>query len=478
MPQPSEAPPVNQIPLCVDLDGTLIKSDLLWEHFLRLLKRNPFQLFPILAWWMRGRAFLKRQLARRVAVDPAGLPYHRPFLAWLREQKAAGRKLVLATAADRLMAMPVAGHLGLFDEVLASDGKTNLRSAHKLKLLVEKFGEGGFDYAGNSLADLAVWRGAREAVVVNAAWPLVRRMRRRANPVRFFARDASLSTALWHNLCPRQWVKNAIIFVPAIADHKLRETSVLLCDYGAFVIFCLCSSGVCLVNDLLNLDADRRRPAGKTRPLASGDLPLPIGLALGPALVLGGLALAAQLSWHFAMVTAAYVLLATGTSGWIGPKAWLEVLILAFLYMTRLLAGRDAADIPCSSWLLLFSTFIFLSLALADKYTKPDSALQPAPSQPAARGLGLVELWGVGCGVLAALVLALYVNSAQVFVLYAHPKLLLLICPLLLWWFGRVWWLAHHGRLREEPLVFALTDAASYGVGALTLAIMWLATGH
>jgi apolipoprotein N-acyltransferase len=165
----------DQIQLCVDLDGTLIRTDLLWESLARLLRRNPFQLLSVLFWWMRGRAHLKQQLNRRVTIDPAALPYHEPFLAYLREQKAAGRKLVLVTASDRDMALPVANHVGLFDEVLGSDGKTNLRGANKLKVLVAKFGERGFDYAGNSSADFAVWRGAREAIVVNASAAVLKR---------------------------------------------------------------------------------------------------------------------------------------------------------------------------------------------------------------------------------------------------------------------------------------------------------------
>src|SRR5450432_3750984 len=169
MPPTSDAPPANQVPLVVDLDGTLLKTDLMWELLARLLRRNPFWIFPVLFWWARGRAFLKQQLARRVKIDPATLPYHEPFLAFLREQKADGRKLILATASDLQMALPVANHVGLFDEVLGSDGKTNLRSENKLKALTEKFGARGFDYAGNSSADFAVWRGAREAVVVNAS---------------------------------------------------------------------------------------------------------------------------------------------------------------------------------------------------------------------------------------------------------------------------------------------------------------------
>src|SRR5271154_3564909 len=169
MPPTSDAPPANQVPLVVDLDGTLIKTDLLWEHLARLLRRNPLQIFQILFWWTRGRALLKMKLAARVKIDPTTLPYQEKFLTYLREQKAAGRKLILATASDLQMALPVANHVGLFDEVLGSDGKTNLRGENKVKALVAKFGERGFDYAGNSDVDYAVWRGAREAVVVNAS---------------------------------------------------------------------------------------------------------------------------------------------------------------------------------------------------------------------------------------------------------------------------------------------------------------------
>jgi apolipoprotein N-acyltransferase len=191
MPPPPDTPRENQIPLCVDLDGTLIKTDLLGESLARLLRRNPFQLMPVLFWWMRGRAFLKWQLARRVTIDPAALPYHEPFLAYLREQRAAGRKLVLVTASDRDMALPVANHVGLFDEVLGSDGKTNLRSGNKLKVLVAKFGERGFDYAGNSSADFAVWRGAREAIVVNASAAVLKRAAECARPGPTFTHDYS-----------------------------------------------------------------------------------------------------------------------------------------------------------------------------------------------------------------------------------------------------------------------------------------------
>jgi len=485
MPPTPTAPRESQVPLVVDLDGTLIKTDLFWESFIRALKQNPLCIFAALFWWTRGRAFLKKKLAGRVTIKPATLPYNESFLKFLREQKNAGRKIILATASDFQIAMPVARHAGVFDEVLASDGETNLRSAAKLKLLTEKFGERGFDYAGNSSADLAVWGGAREAIVVNASPSLVKKASDRAKQGRAFEPDAGWSSALLRSLRPHQWVKNAIVFVPVIAAHKLNETSLLLRDGQAFLIFCLCASGVYLVNDLLDLDADRRHPAKKNRPFAAGDLPLQTGLILGPALLLAGLLLAVQLSWLFVGVVAVYLLLTTSYSWWVKRVALLDVFVLAGLYTIRLIAGHAATGIVYSSWLLMFSMFIFLSLALVKRYVELAGANEIESDKSAIAGRGyvagdleMVASLGTGSGYLAALVLALYVNSSQVTTLYAHPNLLLLICPLLLYWISRVWLLAHRGHMHDDPVVFALKDAGSYIVAALALFVLWLATGH
>ena len=217
MPPPTLSESPTTVPLCVDLDGTLIKTDLLWESLVRLLKKNPFALVLILWWWSRGRAWLKQQLAARVTVAAADLPCHEEFLAWLRTEKARGRRLVLATASDFKMAEPVAARFGCFDEVLASDGKTNLRSANKLRVLTEKFGERGFDYAGNSSADYAVWRGARRAIVVNARPAVERTAKNIANVMLVFPPHSSWLSAFLRSLRPHQWVKNLIIFVPTTA---------------------------------------------------------------------------------------------------------------------------------------------------------------------------------------------------------------------------------------------------------------------
>jgi len=486
MPPPTSSETPTTIPLCVDLDGTLIKTDLLWEHLVRCLKKNPFALGLILLWWTRGRAFLKQQLAARVTVAADRLPCNEEFLAWLRAEKAGGRQLVLATASDLKMAEPLAARFGCFDEILASDGTTNLRSANKLRVLTEKFGERGFDYAGNSTADFAVWRGARRAIVVNARPAVERTARRCAEVALVFPPASTWLSAFIRSLRPHQWVKNLIVFVPAVAGHKLGEPALLCRGLLAFGVFCLCASGVYLLNDLADLDCDRRHGSKKNRPLASGDLPLSAGLIGAPLLLGAGLGLAAQLSWPFVAITALYVALTTLYSWGLKRVALLDVFFLAGLYTLRLLAGGVATEIVNSAWLLMFSMAIFLSLALVKRYvelagTNGIEAVKPLAIRRGylARHLQPVAWLGIISGWLAVLVLAVYVRqSGQVVELYQHPRLLLLACPLLLFWISRVWWLARRGEVHDDPVVFALKDWASYLVGALALLVMWLAAKH
>jgi 4-hydroxybenzoate polyprenyltransferase len=423
---------------------------------------------------------LKQQIAARVTIDPATLPFCGELIEWLREQKSGGRKIILATASDMRMALPVAKHVGIFDEVLGSDGKINLRSGNKLKVLVDRFGEHGFDYAGNSPADLAVWRGSRGVIAVNAGASLVKKASKHTSIRKVFEPEGGLLRNVLRSLRLHQWVKNLIIFVPVIAAHKLGEPVAVLRELCAFTVFCLCASGVYLVNDLMDLDADRKHPKKRNRPFASGSLPLQFGLIFAPLLLIAGLLAAVRLSWAFAGVTAAYLLLTTAYSWWVKQIVLLDVFFLAGLYTIRLVAGHAAADIVYSSWLLMFSMFIFLSLALVKRYVELAVAKETvAPGRGYVAGdLELVASLGTGSGYLAALVLALYVNSQQVVILYAHPNLLLLICPLLLYWISRVWLLAHRGRLHEDPVFFAVKDTTSYIIGVLALAVLWLAAGH
>ena len=301
-------------PLCVDLDGTLIRTDLIWESLAALLRCHPLALLRVPFWWARGRAHLKQQLGLWVRVDPATLPYHAEFLAWLKTQKRAGRRLILATASDIKMAEPVAEHIGLFDEVLASDGKINLRADAKLAALTKKFGERGFDYAGNSSVDLDVWKGAREAIVVNAGAGLAARAAERTKVRRTFLSTASPIRAFLRCLRPHQWIKNLIIFVPVLTAHQLGNLPILTTASLAFAAFCLCASSVYLLNDLVDLDADRHHATKRQRPFAAGELPLWVGFLTAPILLATGLGLAISLSAGFAMVIAGYFIATLGYS--------------------------------------------------------------------------------------------------------------------------------------------------------------------
>jgi 4-hydroxybenzoate polyprenyltransferase/phosphoserine phosphatase len=473
----------SQVPLAVDLDGTLIRSDMIWESVARLLRKNPLWLLALPFWWARGRAHLKQQLARRIQVDVTTLPYHQPFLTWLQEQKCEGRRLILATASDIAMARPVAQHVGIFDEVLGSDGQINLRDQAKLKALTEKFGARGFDYAGNSSVDLDVWAGAREAIVVNASAHLAQRAAQRTKVGRIFPTHDSKLAALVRCLRPHQWLKNLIVFVPLLTAHKLRDHEALTHAALAFAAFCLCACAVYLLNDLLDLDADRHHATKRTRPFASGTLPLQVGLIATPMFLLAAVGVGSLLSAEFVAVVCLYFVLAGGYSLRLKQIALLDVFVLAGLYTLRLVAGHVATRIAYSPWLLVFSMFVFLSLALLKRFLELHSLRQQNRHEAKGRGytaadLELVTTLGLVSGYLAVLVMALYVNSQQVQALYAHPLRLLLICPLLLFWVSRVWFLAHRGQMPDDPVAFAVRDWVGYAVGALTLAAMWLATGR
>ncbi len=461
--------PAEAIPLCVDLDGTLIKTDLLWESALRLITRNPLYLFAILFWFLRGRAYLKSEIARRVELNPAALPYHDEFMHFLREQHAHGRRLVLATASNYSLAECVATHLGLFAEVIASDRQTNLRSRTKAARLIERFGHHGFDYAGNSGADLPVWREARQALVVGKA-------RHDLPDAHVFPCERRLLHHLLRLLRPHQWAKNLIIFVPLLTAHQLDQSTNLRAAALAFAAFSLCASGLYVLNDLLDIEADRHHANKRNRPFASGALPIPLGFVLVPLLLTGAAAFAAALPGRFALAIAAYLGLTTAYSLWIKRVALLDVFLLAGLYTIRLVGGHEATRVSYSAWLLVFSMFIFLSLALVKRFQE----LHTYNSHAHGRGyapsdLELIASLGSSSGYLSVLVLALYVNSEQVRVLYHHPLRLLLICPLFLFWISRVWLLAHRGGLHDDPVLFALRDRMSYLVALLTLLIIWLA---
>jgi 4-hydroxybenzoate polyprenyltransferase len=492
IPMPAVAASVSEktVPLCVDLDGTLIKTDVLWESLMVLLKRNPLYLLAVPFWFLRGRAFLKKEIAERVELNPAWLPYHQPFLDYLRTERKKGRVVMLATASDEQLAKRIADHVGLFDEVLASDGKINMRGHNKGRALAERYGKKGFDYAGNSSVDLPVWSEARQGIVVNASEHLAERARRCTEVSQVFEGGRSKPHSLIRAMRPHQWVKNFIIFVPLLTSHNLANTGIMVSALFAFAAFCCCASGVYVLNDLLDLDADRQHDSKRRRPFASGELPLPYGLVSAPLMLALGAAIAWYLSAQFLAVLALYFVLTTSYSWRIKQVALLDVFFLAGLYTIRLVAGHVATGIKYSFWLLAFSMFIFLSLALVKRFTELKILRQQNRHDSKGRGyvasdLEMVAMLGIANGFLAVLVMALYVNSPEAQIdhrtgknLYEHAMVLLLVCPLLLFWISRVWLIAHRGQMHDDPIVFALKDRVSYLIGALTLGVVWLATGH
>lgn len=483
MPPAVASSQANSVPLCVDLDGTLIRTDVLWESLALLLKRNPLYLAAVPFWLLRGRAFLKQQIAARARINPATLPYNPEFLEFLRLERRQGRTLVLATAADVQLAEAVSRHTGLFNEVVASNGATNMRGKNKGRTLAERFGKGKFDYAGNSGVDLPVWREARQAIVVNASQSLAQRAGQITKVSHVFHQRETGASAVIRALRPHQWIKNLIIFVPLVTSHQLFDPRKLGPAALAFAAFCLCASGVYVLNDLLDLDSDRHHDTKKLRPLASGEVALSTGLTLVPLMLAMSAVVAACLSWNFVAVLAVYFLLSTGYSWRLKQVVLLDVFVLAGLYTIRLVAGHEATHIKYSFWLLAFSMFIFLSLALVKRFTELNTLRQKNREGPHGRGyfagdLEVVAMLGIASGFLAVLVMALYVNSDAVANLYQNPILLLLICPLLLFWISRVWLIARRGRMHDDPIVFALKDGVSYLVGALAFGVLWLATVH
>jgi len=469
------------VPLVVDLDGTLVRTDTLHESLLVLLKRNPLLLVLAALWLLKGKAAFKAEVGRRVKLDATRLPYSEPLLAYLTEEKAKGRRLVLATAADQSIAEAVAAHLGLFSEVYASDGKVNLSGARKLERL--KQAHPGFDYAGDGEVDLALWREARRALVVHGSSGLQRRVRALGRgEVRIFEAPATGLRTWVKALRMHQWAKNALVFVPLAAGHKGSDLGLLTQAALGFGAFSLCASSVYVLNDLLDLDSDRQHPTKRQRPFASGALPVRVGAVLAPVLLVAGFALSLWLlPLPFSALLATYYALTLGYSMYLKQVLVLDVLVLAGLYTVRLFAGSLATGVPTSSWLFTFSMFLFLSLALVKRLSEvrrlrlSNEEASPGRGYLASDYEQLSSL-GVSAGYISVLVLAFYITSKDVTGLYTYPERLWLLCPVMLYWVSRVWLLAHRGLVNEDPLVFALRDKVSYAVGAVAVLVLLAAT--
>ncbi len=470
-------------PLVVDLDGTLIRTDLLVESASQFLIQNPLAFFKPLLWLLRGKTVLKTELAQRVRIDASALPYNTDVLDWLRAEKQSGRRLVLATASHRVLADQVAHHLQLFDEVLATEGDTNLKSTAKAQALVDRFGVAGFDYVGNDWPDMQVWAKAHTAHVVDAPAALLSRAQAQGPVGQVFRSDLpSKPMAMLKAMRLHQWMKNLLVFVPLMAAHQYADASRDVLALMAFVVFSLTASSVYLLNDLVDVQDDRHHARKRHRPFASGALGLVLGWCTWPLLLLLAIGLsAAFMPVLFSVSLGVYFVLTVAYSLHLKQLAVVDVLTLAALYTLRIIAGAAAIDVAVSFWLLLFSMFIFLSLALIKRYSELKVA-RDAGKTGALRGRGyepddleLVSSLGGSAGFIAVLVLALYIQDGQAAHLYATPQLIWLACPVMLFWISRAWLIAHRGRMHDDPIVFALKDKVSWGVGVFMVAVLALA---
>ncbi len=473
-------------PLYVDLDGTLVATDTLWESLCLLLRHHPRQILALPFWAARGKAILKSRIAALIVPDAKLLPYRPEVVDLLTRERASGRRLVLATASHERVAHSVAETLGLFDAVLATTEACNLKGPAKLAAIREDNAGEPFAYLGDSRADLPVWAAAKRALVVAPSSRLAAALSRVAAHPEIVpletggaTRHPALHPAL-RALRPHQWIKNALLFAPILLAHQITDVARTTAVTVGFIAFCLVASAGYLINDMLDIEADRRHSSKKSRPFAAGTLSIATGFALLGLLLTAGFAI----SWlfvspAFVLMLGAYLLVTLSYSLYLKERLFLDVLVLAGLYTHRVLSGGVAGEVEVSSWLLAFSVFFFLSLALVKRYVEliEKSAVSDKEKDLVTRraylvgDTGLVETMGITSGYLSVLVLGLYVSRDDVTRHYSNPEILWLATPLMLYWISRVWLLARRGELAADPVVFAASDRVSYCIALGIVAI-------
>lgn len=484
MPEGADAPQASArnaaagsgLPVCVDLDGTLVKSDTLLDSMCVLFRTRPLEILHLPGWLVRGKAALKREISTRVCLNAATLPYNEALVIYLREQAATGRPLYLSTGADHALAQQVAGYLGCFDGLFASDGFTNLTGESKLRSLEDRFGAGGFAYIGNSLTDLPLLEAAAQPMLANPTAGLRKRLlQRNIQPQRVFLDRAPLGSCLWRTLRVHQWAKNSLIFLPLLLAHALGLATFAQALL-AFISFCLVASSTYIVNDLLDLASDRAHASKRRRPFAAGDLSVAVGLLLALGLFGGGVAISLAMAHQFLGWLLTYCVVTLSYSLYFKRKVIVDVILLSALYTLRILAGAAAARVPISDWMAGFSIFFFFSLALVKRFSEMENLRARGAAPSNGRGylvhdLEQLRAFGTASAFASMVVFTLYINNLEVRQLYHHPQRLWLLTPLLIWWLSRVWLRASRGQMHEDPVVFALTDRASLLAGVLAFLI-------
>ncbi len=482
---PPEAAVATLRPLCVDLDGSLVKSDTLIDSFLALVRTRPALLFALPGRLLDGKAALKAFITVHIPLDVAHLPYNRKLVQFLHEEKARDRAIYLVTGADAGLAQRVAAHFGIFTGVLASDGRVNLTGTRKLDRLRGQLGPGAsgiaaYDYIGNDAPDLPLLAHATEPMVANPSLRLRLRLRMRGiRPARTFTERARPLWSVLMALRPHQWAKNLLIFLPLLLAHVIAVRR-LMDAWLAFCCFSLTASSAYIINDLLDIESDRHHAQKRERPFATGDLSAFAGIGIVALSLLLALSGARMLPVGFY----GWLLLYLGTTlayyWYLKRIALVDVLVLSGLYTLRLLAGSAATDSHISPWLAGFSIFLFFSLAIVKRFAELENLRSSGLPPRNGRGYLVADIdqlrsFGTASAFAAVMIFAIYISSSDVMKLYHRPQLLWLIMPFMILWLCRVWLLASRGELNEDPLVFALTDRMSLAIGAAVAAIAFLA---
>ena len=469
----------STVPLCVDLDGTLVKSDTLVDSLLVLVRNQPLAVLKVPFWAAGNKAAMKAKVASMVSLDPRTLPYNRSLLKFLHLQHNEGRKIYLTTGADRALAARVADHLGIFSDVLASDGVINLTGQEKLAVLKHRF-QSGFDYIGNSRHDFSLLAAAGELMLANPDGEMSALLKiRKLAITRIFEDRNPRLKAIARAARPHQWAKNLLILIPLLLAHRLGLQGIIEVILAA-LSFSLCASASYILNDLLDIDADRRHAKKRLRPFADGDLSVGTGLGMGVILLAIAFLVAYSLPLAFTGWLILYAISTLTYSLFLKRVVLVDVVLLSGLYTLRLLAGGAAAQVEISPWLAGFSIFQFVSLAMVKRFSELQNNRAQGLSPPGGRGYLLVDTeqlrsLGTASGYAAVVIFSLYISSHDVIALYAHAERMWLIVPLMILWISRVWLLAGRGLIDEDPVVFAITDRMSLLVAVCVVMVGLLA---
>lgn len=466
------------IPLYSDVDGTLINTDLLIEGIFAMLTRQPWKLFVIPLWLLKGKAFLKTRVADHVVIEPTTLPYNTEFVEFLRAESKKGREIHLASASEERFVSAIADHLGFINGVVATGHNQNLKGKDKAAAIISHCGDGGFAYAGNNRDDLLVWREAKEGVLVNTSAPVERSAGNLTSVTHVFrVPKAGLITYL-KAVRLHQWLKNVLVFVPLVAAHRWKSWEAVTAATAMFLAFGLMASGTYVINDLLDLPLDRRHPSKRRRPIAAGQLSLVTATIIAVMLMLLGAISASLISSGSVLVVVTYFVFTIAYSLSLKRFLIIDALTLAGLYTLRIIGGVVAIAVTPSVWILAFSGFLFFSLGLLKRCAELD--MMARLNRVAAIGRGyqvgddpILKTMGIASGYSAVLVSALYIDSSMAAAQYQTPEALWFICPLLLYWVSRMWIKTARGEMHDDPLVFSTKDRASWIVFA-SIALAWI----